>query len=62
MPLFGTRSVNRVEENLAALNVELSDAEDQEIRAAVDAAEVVGAKYPQAMEHLQLADTVPLKQ
>ena len=59
LPIFGTRTVGRVKENLEALNVDLTDAEEKEIREAVTAAEGndYGNRYPDMMEHLQLRDT-----
>ena len=59
LPIFGTRTTSRVKENLEALNVDVTDAEEKEIREAVTAAEgsSYGDRYPQMMEHLQLRDT-----
>jgi aryl-alcohol dehydrogenase-like predicted oxidoreductase len=65
LPLFGTRSVERVKENLEALNVSLTEAENQEIRDVVDKAAAggdLGNRYPEGMEHLQLRDTPALKE
>lgn len=42
----GTTQVTNLEENMGALNVQLSDEEVAEIRKVVDAAEVHGARYP----------------
>jgi aryl-alcohol dehydrogenase-like predicted oxidoreductase len=46
MPIFGTRSLARLEENLGALSVSLSAAEVAAISAAVPPAEVAGGRYP----------------
>jgi aryl-alcohol dehydrogenase-like predicted oxidoreductase len=63
LPIFGTRTITRVKENLEALNVDLSEAEEKEIRDAVTVAASggdFGDRYPQSMEHLQLRDTPDL--
>ena len=59
LPIFGTRTINRVKENLEALSVDLTDAEVKEIREAVTAAEGegYGEMYPEMMQHMQLRDT-----
>ncbi|KAH0829445.1 Aldo-keto reductase yakc [NADP(+)] [Fonsecaea pedrosoi] len=58
--LPGTRSVNRVKENLAALYVELTDDEDRAIRAACQECVAIGTRYPEAMEYAQLGETPEL--
>ncbi|MBB3262230.1 aryl-alcohol dehydrogenase-like predicted oxidoreductase [Paraburkholderia bannensis] len=49
VPLFGTRSVDRFQENVGALSVTLTDCDLDEIRAGAEAVEVLGARYPEAM-------------
>jgi len=50
VPIPGTTKLHRLEENLAAAEVELSSDDLRDIRAAADAITVHGARYP---EHLQ---------
>ncbi len=50
VPIPGTTKVHRLEENLGAVNVELTAAELQQIHDAVRAMALQGARYP---EHLQ---------
>ena len=45
-PIPGTRKVSRLEENIGSLNVKLSKAELQNLRAAAEAITVVGDRYP----------------
>ena len=65
LPIFGTRTIARVKENLEGLNVKLTDDEIREIRDVVDKAGAggdYGDRYPAGMEHLQLRDTPALKE
>jgi aryl-alcohol dehydrogenase-like predicted oxidoreductase len=55
--LPGTRSAERVKENLAALEVQLTEEEDREIRQACEECVIAGAKYPEAMSKLQAGET-----
>ena len=59
-PLPGTRSVDRVKENLGALGVELSDEEDRAIRKACEECTVIGGRYPDAMKDMQHGETPEL--
>lgn len=61
VPLFGTTSVRNLEENLAALEVRLSELEEREIRSVVDKASLVGARYPEAMSKGLFGDSAPKK-
>lgn len=45
-PIPGTKKIGYYDENLGALSVQLTDAEEAAIHSAVDAAEVVGERYP----------------
>jgi len=60
IPIPGTKKIKYLEENLGALNVNLSDSEEKEIRALVEKAEVHGTRYPEAMLGYLFADTPPL--
>ena len=65
LPIFGTRTIRRVKENLEGLNVTLTDEEMKEIREVVDKAGAggdYGERYPAGMEHLQLRDTPALQE
>ncbi|KAJ8058436.1 hypothetical protein OCU04_012625 [Sclerotinia nivalis] len=59
-PIPGTKKIKYLEENLGALKLELSVEEEAEIRKLVDAAEVHGGRYPDAMKDLSFADTPAL--
>ena len=49
VPLFGTRTLARFEENIAALFVALTDSDLAQIRATADSRPVVGERYPEAI-------------
>ena len=59
-PIPGTTNLARAEENLGALEVELTKAEEKEIRVACENAEVHGARYPEAYSSTLYADTPAL--
>ena len=61
IPIPGTKKLKYLEENLGALNVKLSSEEVREIRNAIEAMEVHGARYAPAMLAGCFADTPPLK-
>jgi aryl-alcohol dehydrogenase-like predicted oxidoreductase len=50
VPIPGTTKLHRLEENIGSVAVSLSAAELQEIRTAVSAIEVQGARYPQQLQ------------
>lgn len=50
VPILGTRKLARLEENLTAAELELSAGELCRINAALNEIEVVGARYPEALE------------
>jgi aryl-alcohol dehydrogenase-like predicted oxidoreductase len=52
VPIPGTRKLSRLEENLAAADLELTAADLDEIETAAAAITVQGARYPEAMERL----------
>nr|WP_084571394.1 aldo/keto reductase [Deinococcus misasensis] len=52
VPIPGTRKLERLEENLGAVQVKLGAGEMQEIERALSEIEVLGARYPEAMERL----------
>ncbi|KAF1976096.1 putative aldo-keto reductase [Bimuria novae-zelandiae CBS 107.79] len=59
-PIPGTQRVERLKENVGALDVKLSKEEEQEIRKAVNAADVKGDRYREAFMAYAYADTPPL--
>lgn len=59
IPIPGTKKVGYLEENLRALEVRLSEAEVEEVRRAVEGAEVHGARYPEGMAALLFRDSPP---
>ena len=60
IPIPGTKRIKYLEENMGALDVHLTDAEDREIRAASEVAETSGDRYPGVMQSLCFKDTPPL--
>ncbi len=48
MPIPGTRSIARLNENAAAANVQLSASDLEKIGAVLSSSDVVGARYPEA--------------
>lgn len=56
-PIPGTTNIGRLEENVGALKVELSEEEEKEIRKACESAEVHGGRYPEAFAASCFADT-----
>jgi len=60
-PLFGTKSVERVKENLKALTVDISEDENKAIRKACEDCVITGDRYPEAMKAMQLGETPELK-
>ena len=52
VPIPGTRKLTRLQENLAAANLELTATDLDEIDTASAAITVEGARYPEAMERL----------
>jgi aryl-alcohol dehydrogenase-like predicted oxidoreductase len=52
VPLFGTRKLERLDENLGALKVKLGTADLDEIQSVASVIEVQGARYPEAVMKL----------
>lgn len=61
IPIPGTTKVKNFNENLESMKIRLTPEENKEIREAVEAAEIVGDRYPQNMLANLYADTAPLK-
>jgi len=60
IPIPGTTSVERLDENLKALEIEITDEEEQEIRKISESAEILGGRYPEGMTSALYADTPAL--
>jgi aryl-alcohol dehydrogenase-like predicted oxidoreductase len=52
VPIPGTKRIERLEENIGAAAVELSDAQLARVRAAADEIQIVGARYPEANDRM----------
>lgn len=52
VPIPGTKRIQRLEENLGAAAVELSDAQLAEIRDAADRIVITGARYPEELDRM----------
>lgn len=52
VPIPGTKRIERLEENVGASRVELTDAQLAELRAAADQVQIVGARYPEAQDRM----------
>lgn len=59
-PIPGTKKIERLEENLGALQVQLTEEEVKEIRTLVDAAEIHGDRYPEMVVAQLFRDTPAL--
>ncbi|PVH97873.1 aldo-keto reductase, putative [Periconia macrospinosa] len=60
-PIPGTSKISRLDENVKALEVELTREETQAIRQACEAADITGDRYPEALMSALFADTPQLK-
>lgn len=60
-PLFGTKSVDRAKENLAALSVDVTDEEVKAVRKACDDCVIAGGRYPDGATVLMMGETPELK-
>ncbi|KAK5095215.1 hypothetical protein LTR24_003182 [Lithohypha guttulata] len=59
-PIPGTTRTKNFDENMGSLKVNISKEEDQEIRKAIENAEVAGSRYPEAASGALMVDTIPL--
>ena len=57
IPIPGTKKIKYLEENWGALDVKLSDDDEEEIRTFLEEAKVAGGRVPEQYEHLLLVDT-----
>lgn len=58
IPIPGTKRLKYLEENWAALKVQLSDEDEKEIRAFVEKADIAGGVVPPGMEGMKFRETV----
>jgi hypothetical protein len=56
----GTKKVKYLEENMAALDINLSPGEVMAIRTEIEKVEVIGERYPPTFEGYSFGDTPPL--
>ena len=56
VPIPGTKRVERLDENMGAAAVELTDEQLAELRAAADQVHIVGARYPEAQDRMTNRD------
>jgi aryl-alcohol dehydrogenase-like predicted oxidoreductase len=57
IPIPGTKRIKYLEDNWAALQVQLSDEEEKEVRAFVEKAEIAGDVMPPGKEGIQYRET-----
>jgi aryl-alcohol dehydrogenase-like predicted oxidoreductase len=62
IPIPGTTRIKNFDENMESLNVKITPQENQEIRTAVESAEIHGSRYPEAFSSALFVDTVPLEE
>lgn len=62
VPIPGTKTVERLEENAAAVNVKLDGEDLRLLNEAVDTADVKGDRYPSAMAYIMNPDCIPLSE
>ena len=59
IPIPGTTRVKNYDENIGSLKVKISKQENDEIRKAIEGAEVQGGRYPEAFSKALFVTTVP---
>ncbi|KAJ4357494.1 uncharacterized protein N0V89_002070 [Didymosphaeria variabile] len=60
IPIPGTKKIKYLEENVSAINVQLTDNEVKHIRAEIERVEVTGDRYPPAFQSYSFGDTPEL--
>lgn len=58
----GTKKTKYLKENVGAAELDLSDAEVQDIRKEIEKTEIIGERYPPWFESYNFADTPELNQ
>lgn len=61
IPIPETTRTENFDENIKALEVEISKRDNEAIRKAIAGVEVQGARYPESLAKALFVDTVPLK-
>ncbi|KAF2650885.1 Aldo/keto reductase [Lophiostoma macrostomum CBS 122681] len=61
IPIPGTKKAKYLEENVGAINVQLSSEEVKQIRAEIEKVEVSGDRYPPSFQEYSFGDTPPLE-
>lgn len=62
VPIPGTRTIERLEENAKAAEITLKDEDVKALRAIVEAAEVQGDRIPGQFAHLMASECIPLSE
>ena len=62
VPIPGSRTIARLEENAKAGEIVLAPEDVKALRVAVDAADVKGERYPEAMKKMVALDSIPLSE
>lgn len=57
IPIPGTKKIKYLEENWGALDVNLTDSDEAEVRKFLEEAKVAGGRVPEEYEHLVLVET-----
>lgn len=60
IPIPGTTKVQNLDENAGSLKVQISDAEDKQIREAINKADIAGTRYPEGFMTYCYVTTKPL--
>ena len=62
VPIPGTRTIERLEENAKAAEITLEDEDVRALRVIVEAAEVQGERVPGQFAHLMVSECIPLSE
>lgn len=60
LPIPGTTKVANCDENMGALNIEITEDDDRGIREAISSAEIIGSRYPEVFMDACFVDIVEL--
>jgi len=52
VPIPGTKRTERLDENIGAAEIELTDTQLSDLRAAADQVQIVGARYPEENDRM----------
>ncbi|KAM6476855.1 NADP-dependent oxidoreductase domain-containing protein [Trichoderma sp. SZMC 28011] len=62
IPIPGTKRIKYYDENMGALQLNISDEENEEIRKAINKTTIIGDRYPPGWSASLFTDTIPLKE